>query len=269
MSITANYHTHTTYCDGENTPREMVESALKLGFTSLGFSGHMDTDVHMELKKYVDEIRSLQNEYQARINILCGVEWDNLYDISCTEGMDYVIGSTHFLDVQFERPLSIDDTPEDVVLLCNKFFNGNYYKLCREYFRLKATIIDKYPCTFIGHFDLISKFNNDLHFIDEEDQRYLTTAFDAMEYLVSKGVPFEINTRQAYRGKLFPSKTMLKHLRNLGGEIIISSDAHKAEDIDAGFEYAVNIARECGFNHANYMCLNHNKLEFVQYGLYE
>jgi predicted metal-binding protein len=30
--IKSNFHTHTTFCDGKNTPREMVERALELGF---------------------------------------------------------------------------------------------------------------------------------------------------------------------------------------------------------------------------------------------
>ncbi len=36
----ANYHTHTTYCDGKNTPEEIVLCAIEKGFTSIGFSGH-------------------------------------------------------------------------------------------------------------------------------------------------------------------------------------------------------------------------------------
>ena len=35
-----NLHTHSTFCDGKNTPREMIEAAIALGFNSLGFSGH-------------------------------------------------------------------------------------------------------------------------------------------------------------------------------------------------------------------------------------
>ena len=35
-----NLHTHTTFCDGKNTPEEMVRAALSLGMDSLGFSGH-------------------------------------------------------------------------------------------------------------------------------------------------------------------------------------------------------------------------------------
>ena len=38
--IKANFHTHTTYCDGKNTPEEMVQAAIALGMTAIGFSGH-------------------------------------------------------------------------------------------------------------------------------------------------------------------------------------------------------------------------------------
>ena len=267
MPLTANYHTHTTYCDGTSTPREIVDNALKLGFTHIGFSGHMDADVHMNLRKYVDEIRLLQNEYRDRICILCGVEWDNLYDTSCNEGMDYIIGSTHFLDVQYDRPLSIDDTPEDVVLLCNEFYGGNYYTLCKEYFELEAKIIDKFPCTFIGHFDLVKKFNNTLHFVDENDPRYLKPAFEAVDYLVGKGIPFEVNTRLAKHGVLFPGEILLKRIHSLGGEIIISSDAHKATELNNGFEYAMMIIRECGFDHILYLNRDNNRIHFSDIGL--
>ena len=36
----ANYHTHTTFCDGKNTPEEVILSAIEKGFSAIGFSGH-------------------------------------------------------------------------------------------------------------------------------------------------------------------------------------------------------------------------------------
>ena len=44
MDWKRNYHTHTDFCDGQNTPEEMAEAAAKKGFTALGFSGHSYTD---------------------------------------------------------------------------------------------------------------------------------------------------------------------------------------------------------------------------------
>ena len=40
MIYTQNLHTHCTHCDGKDTPEEMIETALSLGFTGLGFSAH-------------------------------------------------------------------------------------------------------------------------------------------------------------------------------------------------------------------------------------
>ena len=38
--IPSNYHTHTCFCDGKNTPEEMVLEAIRLGCPEIGFSGH-------------------------------------------------------------------------------------------------------------------------------------------------------------------------------------------------------------------------------------
>ena len=36
MKLRADFHTHTTYCDGKSTPRQMVEAAYRMGLTDLG-----------------------------------------------------------------------------------------------------------------------------------------------------------------------------------------------------------------------------------------
>ena len=40
MKHLQNLHTHTTFCDGQSTPGELVRAALAAGLTALGFSGH-------------------------------------------------------------------------------------------------------------------------------------------------------------------------------------------------------------------------------------
>ena len=34
----ANFHTHSTFSDGKNTPEELINYAIEKGFCSLGFS---------------------------------------------------------------------------------------------------------------------------------------------------------------------------------------------------------------------------------------
>ena len=38
-----NLHSHTTYCDGKNSPEEMALAAMDRGFDVFGFSGHSYT----------------------------------------------------------------------------------------------------------------------------------------------------------------------------------------------------------------------------------
>lgn len=260
--LTGNFHTHTVFCDGSDTAQEVAEKAMELGFTHLGFSGHMDPDIRMELKEYDAEIRRLQEAFRGRMDILRGVELDVLFqprDEEETEllgRMEYLIGSTHFVEAGDGSLFAVDDTPERLAEGCRKYFGGDFYRLARAYFDLEAQVYDRLHCTFIGHFDLITRFNDDLHYVDESDPRYYGPALEAMEYLVSRDVPFEINCGAVNRGRkkeLYPNRFLLKKLKEFGGEILINSDAHQKELLNGGFEEAVRTAVDCGFTHTNFL----------------
>lgn len=252
--LRANYHTHTSFCDGDNAAEEMVRRALDLGFYHLGFSGHMDPDIHMDWPAYVAEINRLKDAYADRLDILMGVELDNLYDPSSCPGAEYVIGSTHFLPVQTPTPMSVDNTAQMLEDLCRDYYGGDWYRLCRSYYDLEAQVYDRTHCTFVGHFDLVTRFNDQMHAFDETDRRYLGPALEAMEYLVGEGVPFEVNCGAINRGRKaepYPRQELLQALHDLGGQILINSDAHQAERLDGGFDVAVARAIRAGFTHTN------------------
>ena len=251
--LKANYHTHTVLCDGKNTAEEMVQRALDLGFKYLGFSGHMDPGVHMDWPTYVAEVRRLRGLYGERLDILMGVELDIVYDPSCCPEAEYVIGSTHFLPAG-EGLMAVDWTYEVLQQLCLEFFGGDWYALTRAYFELEAQVYDRTHCSFVGHFDLVTRFNDRTHDFDETDPRYTGPALEAMEQLVEQGVPFEINCGGVNRGRkaeLYPRRELLYALHDFGGEILINSDAHQAEKLDGGFDVAIATAIECGFTHVN------------------
>jgi len=252
--LRANYHTHTTLCDGTNTAQEMVDRALELGFLHLGFSGHMDPDIHMDWPVYVRTISELRERYADRLDIIMGVELDNVYDPSCCPGAEYVIGSTHFLDVDTPTPMSVDSSEENVRALCDRYFGGDWYALSRAYYELEARVYDRLHCTFVGHFDLVTRFNDSMCVLDETSARYMTPALEAMEYLVGEGVPLEINCGAINRGRKaepYPRTELLRALHDFGGEILINSDAHQVEKVDGGFDVAVAKAIDCGFTHVN------------------
>lgn len=307
--LKANYHTHTTFCDGSDTAEAVVQEALRRGFTHLGFSGHMDPGVSMDYDAYAQEICRLQAAYRDQIDILRGAELDNVYDPSCVAGAEvrgsaeampttlqmnmalpdapddyaapgaeYTIGSTHFVPVPgssvWSAPVAFGTHREgsenwdligvdgDIGMLhdqCRQYYGGDFYALSADYYRFEAMVAARLHPTFIGHFDLITRFN-DLsradggHFLDETSERYLLPARRAMEVLVPYGLPFEINCGAANRGRkkeLYPRPELLRHLHALGGEIVISADAHQKELLDGGFEEAMEVARWAGFPHTN------------------
>ena len=220
--LTGNFHTHTVFCDGSDTAQEVAEKAMELGFTHLGFSGHMDPDIRMELKEYDAEIRRLQGAFRGRMDILRGVELDVLFQPRDEEEaellgrIEFLIGSAHFVEAGDGSLFAVDDTPERLTEGCRKYFGGDFYRLSRAYFDLEAQVYDRLHCTFIGHFDLITRFNDDLHYVDESDPRYYGPALEAMEYLVSRDVPFEINCGAVNRGRkkeLYPNRFLLKKLK--------------------------------------------------------
>lgn len=250
--LRANYHTHTNFCDGENTAQEMVQRACDLGFEHLGFSGHMDEEIHMDWGAYVGEVTRLREAYAGQLDILCGVELDTLYDPSCCPGAEYVIGSTHYVDVDVPFSRAIDASVDISQRLCDECFGGDWYALCRAYYETEAQVFDRTQCTLVGHFDMITRFNDQLHAFDEQDRRYVVPALEAMEYLVEQGVPFEINCGAHNRGRkaeLYPRQSLLQALHGMGGRIFISSDAHQTTYLNGSFDVAVERALACGFTH--------------------
>lgn len=272
--LKANFHTHTNLCDGSNPPEEVVQQALSLGFETLGFSGHMDPDIHMDLPVYLKEIKRLQAAYAEQIEILCGIELDLLYieevfgkdwdkrkmplaynpaDPSMAE-LDYLICSCHFLKVPDGSLIPVDFEEEMLEKGCRDWFDGDYYKMAAAYFEMEAASYEKTGCAFIGHFDLITRFNDSMHFLDEADPRYTAPALEAMEHLVKQGAAFEINCGAVNRGRkkeFYPNNFLLKSLREMGGEILINSDAHQKELLNGAFAEAEEAARAAGFDHVN------------------
>lgn len=129
-----NYHTHTVMCDGSDTPEDVVLEAIAKGFEHLGFSGHMDPDIHMDWPAYVAEIRRLRSAYASKIDILLGVEARQRLRPRVLPGRGVRHRLHALLDVDSEVPLSVDASVQGVRRLCHEFFADDYYALARAYY---------------------------------------------------------------------------------------------------------------------------------------
>ena len=241
--ILEDFHVHTTFSDGVNTPEEMVRAALDLGMARLGFSDHAHTpggeDYCMTLENipiYRETVRALKEKYRGKIQILCGIEQD-LYSDVPTDGYDYVIGSVHSLKKE-DRYYDVDDTEERLVDLVHRFYGGDYVRMAEDYFANVANLVDLHP-NIVGHIDLVTKFNEGDRLFDTRDPRYLAAAYRAVDALVPTGAAFEINTGAISRKRRtspYPSEDILRYIVSHGGKLIFSSDAHSAETLCCQFE---------------------------------
>ena len=257
MLYRSNAHTHTTFCDGKQTVEENVLTAIEKDFVSLGFSIHSWTPyeiVPVTLEKeeeYKAEVKRMQEKYAGQIEILLGIERDALFLEREYEGFEYIIDSTHWFEkdgAMFCADYSEDRMNEYV----REHFGGDYYAYCARYFYQAAKMCAESRATFIGHIDLISKFNEGNKYFDEGDPRYLKGAFEALELAIAKNIPLEMNTGAISRGykKLpYPNMPILKKIKEMGGEIILNSDAHAAAALDTGFELSMELAKAAGFDH--------------------
>ncbi len=242
MSYT-DLHTHTVFCDGKDTPREMVIAAIELGMKCIGICTHGYTDFDRSycIKKervaeFQAEVKSLAEEYKHKIQVLCGVEQD-IFSSSPTTGFDYVIGSCHYLK-NGDIYTPIDETLECLKDAAQRFYGGDMYELCSDYYKNVSLWAEK-RCDIIGHLDLVTKFNEGSVMFDENDDRYLKSAKACIDKLLPLGVPFEINTgavSRGYRSEPYPSKNLMEYIKSKGGKLIFSSDAHSKESLCFGFD---------------------------------
>lgn len=242
-------HIHTTYCDGKNTPEEYVLEGIKRGFKRMGFSTHSYTSFDESycipkerINEYKDEIRFLKEKYKDKIEILLGVEMDYFSDMDKT-GFDYIIGSAHYVKKDGVY-ITVDYSKEYLISAVDKYYNGDFYAFTTDYFKIMGDMQRKHSPLFIGHFDLVTKFNENMELFDETDERYIVPALDAVRKLVSENAVIELNTgaiSRGYRTKPYPSEPIIKEILKLGGKLFYSSDSHNKENIGYYYKEAMEL----------------------------
>ena len=239
-----NYHTHTTYCDGKNTPEEMVQRAIELGLSELGFSGHSYTAFDEEpcmsregTKAYKREINALKEKYKSQIKILLGIEYD-YQSVEPRDGYDYILGSVHYI-LKNDEYLCIDLSREKQIEAVNKHYGGDFYAYIEDYYALVADLYNKTKCDIIGHFDLITKYNEKGDLFDINHPRYITAWKSAAEAILKTPAVVEINTGGMARGHTkapYPHKDIIDFFKANGKKLIFSSDCHNKDYLLYGYK---------------------------------
>jgi len=256
-----NYHCHTTFSDGANTIEEMIAQAVKLGFTQIGISDHvqihenatkllgkeiissqawgkfaMDSfdGLKPSLANHINQIREISEKYP--IKVLVGFEvdsfsypgWLNKFGELC-KGLDtdYLINGNHFFPNKTNdhliRLFELQNHPDNKLV-------GEYVK---SYFANSINSIESGLFTFAAHLDFI-RWAKVVGEFDYRDERMAI-----IEALAKTGTPTEINTKGLESiGDFYPAQWMLKEMKVRKIPVVISDDAHRTSQIGRDFDKA-------------------------------
>ncbi len=208
-------HAHSTWSDGHNSIREMVEACLKRGFTYLGMTDHSKIAAYAgglnedALKRQGEEIDKLNEEYKGRIRIFKGIECDILRD-----------GALDFSD-------EVLATLDFVVASIHSQFNLSQAEQTQ---RMLRAIANPYV-DIVGHPTGRLLLSREGYPLDQEAM---------IDAAAEHGVCIEIN---AHPSRLDLDWRFLRRARDKGIKIPINPDAHSTEGIDV-MRYGVGIARK-------------------------
>ncbi len=239
-------HNHTPLCNhATGSPREFIQKAIEEKIDIFGFSDHapmeFDQKYRMnfnQMQEYEKEIVQLKEEFKDKISIKLGYEVDFLPKYMdervLKANVDYLIGSVHFLDGWgFDNPEFIGE-----------YKNKDIDKIYQDYFDAIKAMAKSNLFQIVGHLDLIKVFN----FKPKKDIRLI--AKDAIKAIKKANMSVEINSAGLRKPvkELYPGKELLELVYENNIDITFGSDAHKIEQIGFGYENALKLAKEIGFN---------------------
>ena len=195
---------------------------------------------------YISEINKLKEKYKNDIQIYLGAEEDAFCPVDKTR-YDYIIGSSHYYFVN-GKYYPIDSSPEHFEQ-CLRAFNYNIENMAEDYFGKFCDYINARKPDVVGHFDLITKYDElgESRFLSNE--RYNRIAEGFIEKAAQSGCLFEVNTgamARGYRSAPYPAQNLLQILKKHDCKLILTSDSHSAEALDFGFEEARYMLRDIG-----------------------
>jgi len=261
-------HTHTVYCDGSDDIETYCRVAYEKGLACIGFSSHAPVTSKAGIKtswnlpdeklpEYIESVLDAKVRWEGKLPVYLGLEVDFIEGTMGPAdedyqdmGLDFIIGSVHFVVPPNGNFFAVDDSPENVYSGISKGFDGDPMGMVEAYFHSVAEMILAGGFDVLGHADLVRKNNEGDKLFPEDDDQYLEQIFIIPGLMAQAGVPAEINTGGLIRGYIndcYPSLDILTLFRENGIPIVINSDAHKAEDLDGYYNEARKTLLSAGY----------------------
>lgn len=249
------YHVHTEFSgDSEALVRDQIEAAVRLGMKEICITDHHDygtaamtpIDFTLDIPAYLPAIHAAAEEYKDRIHVFTGIELglmmrekEYLMNLSDDLMVDYIIGSSHFVDGYdvYDR----------------EYFAGRLEAASyRRYFEATLTRVQAMDCfDSLGHLDYIVRYGPERN-KNYRPADYMDIIDEILRILVDRGQALECNTAgfKYGLGHPHPQEEILLRYRELGGELItIGSDAHTPSQVGGFFPQTQELLKSCGFRY--------------------
>lgn len=252
-------HTHTDFCDGSGDVETFCRAAYEKGLVCLGFSAHAPITrktgfssswnlPEERLREYIESVGAAKKRWEGKLPVYLGLELDYISglmgpaDSDYREmGLDYIIGSVHYLIPPKGGPFTVDDSAENVDRAVKESFGGDPAGMVEMYYGALAEMIRAGGFDVLGHPDVVKKNNSGGRLFSEEDAFYREKTARIAALTARAGILAEVNTGGICRGKIkdcYPSPGFLKLFRENGVPMVINADAHKAGDLDRHYDKA-------------------------------
>lgn len=246
-----NLHTHSSYCHhGGGSLLDHVRAARDKNLSVLGFSEHAPLPTrrwgnrmdYTEMPKYFEELDSLYDTISPLV--LRAMECDYLpslagyYQEEIFEQYhcDYLIGAVHFVHMPGCPDISIHDAPISATVL--RQYANQYISMLQSGLFLFGAHPDVFGCSYLTW-----------------DCEAASCARDILAAASSLHIPLEINANGFRRPKVgsptaavrpYPIREFWELATAYDVQVVINSDAHYPEHLDANYEDCFVFARQLG-----------------------
>ena len=252
-----NLHSHTQFCDGRGTMDQFARAAADAGLLHYGFTPHspvpFDTPCNMkadDVPAYLAEVERIRKKYDT-VQFYAGMEidylgpdWGPAHPYFAGLDLDYSIGSVHFLPAKSDpsRFIDVDGRPERFVQYMHEYFDDDIEYVVEEFYRRSSAMVRAGGFDILGHLDKIGA--NASYYLPgiERRRRYLDALNALVDDVIASGVCVEINTKSlAQTGRIFPRETVVARLYRAHVPLLVNSDTHYPDLINAGRPYALSL----------------------------
>ena len=240
--------------DGHDSVEAICRKAIEMGFAGLAITDHAECQGYLDLVyqprllKSVADAAAAAEQFKGQLTVIRGFELgqplqDTALALELLELCDYdfVIGSLHGLGGKTKEDFEYWAFMEDP--------NHNGHEKLVDYYN---QLID---LAHWGNFDVMGHITYPVRHVKMDFDRYMEQIDQLMRILIADGRGIEINTsglRQGV-GMTMPHLELVKHYRQLGGEIItLGSDAHYLDHVGHSIDIGMDMLAAAGFKYVTY-----------------